>query len=626
MKRARSGGVLRRGGRWRGVVRRSHEMALPNVRGNRTGIVRPGAIQLLERLQHLVLADLEQARVGVGSRAVSPVRPAHRTRWIGRLRRAVPSARATSGRRARRTVCRARSPGARRPVSPHTTPARDGDRRRQLAQDVRPASTAASSSPAVAAIHRARTRSSGAARDDHPSPGVALGGDHARPALRRPAARRATPPGMDDRGAAAARRGRRRRERRCEVAPDRRGCRPTPAAGTSARPRARPRRQAGPSRPSQANAISRRGRRSREQRRGSAGPRPCRLTATARAARPRRERAARCGHAVRRGPASRAAPRRRERRGAAARARASGNAPRERAQRGDRGEQVAQPEGAQDDEAASRPGRAPRDGVIDELAQLDAGRLAEREDDGLGDVGRVVELRVGAGLVLLRRARRRSACACRRARASSRRPVAGQSRSASARVKPTTPNLLAQYAVASPERAQAERRGDGDDAPAGGLERRQRRADDRRGAEQVDGDHALPVPPRRRRRVAAGVGAGRGHDAVQPAVLLDHAARRRRSARGAGGEVDDLVREAVAGCAAVEHDRRPAGAARRRPRRRRRGPDAPPVTRTVPSSASARVGGLLDQSGRRAARHVRHEHDAPAPLGERLRLGRSATA
>ena len=63
---------------------------------------------------------------------------------------------------------------------------------------------------------------------------------------------------------------------------------------------------------------------------------------------------------------------------------------------------------------------------------------------------------------------------------------------ASARVKPTTPNLLAQYAVASRQRAQSQRGGDGDDAPAGALEVRQRGADHRRGAEQVDQHDAIP--------------------------------------------------------------------------------------------------------------------------------------
>src|SRR3954471_11664895 len=51
-------------------------------------------------------------------------------------------------------------------------------------------------------------------------------------------------------------------------------------------------------------------------------------------------------------------------------------------------------------------------------------------------------------------------------------------------------------------------------------------------------------------------------------------------------------------------------------------PDEPPVTSTVPSGRSTGTGEYLrDQPGRRATGDIGNDDGAPAPLGERLRLG-----
>ena len=189
---------------------------------------------------------------------------------------------------------------------------------------------------------------------------------------------------------------------------------------------------------------------------------------------------------------------------------------------------------------------------------------------------------------------------------------------ASERVKPTTPNF-SRSTRSRPEDAQPERRGDGHDRPP--LARRRGSAAwttaavPRRFTATIrsQSSHAVSASG------AGRVDAGRRHDAADVAVLLDHA-RDRRARVGGGGEVDDLAQHAVVGSPAVEHDRRPAGARRRRPRRRRRGPEAPPVTMTVPSS---------DRHGRRPPASVGcwsgpsrngSELDAPAPLGDDLGL------
>ena len=148
---------------------------------------------------------------------------------------------------------------------------------------------------------------------------------------------------------------------------------------------------------------------------------------------------------------------------------------------------------------------------------------------------------------------------------------------ASARVKPTTPNLEAQYAVAS-----LSARRPSVDATVTTRPRRSSRSGiaarttaDR--AEQVDHDDPVPVLAGHVVEAAAGVGAGAGDDGVEAAHPLRH--RADRGLGGAGvGEVDELLLDVEVGRHAVEDHRR--GRRRRRTAwpRRRRSPEAPPVT------------------------------------------------
>ena len=134
----------------------------------------------------------------------------------------------------------------------------------------------------------------------------------------------------------------------------------------------------------------------------------------------------------------------------------------------------------------------------DQLADLAAVAAGQREHHGVGDVGRVVELRVRAGACTARGGRRRRRSASRRGPASSRRPRRrapwpgpGSSR------PPRTSTRSTPWRRAAPA---GRGRRDGDDPSPALLERGQRGADHRGGAEQVDGDHLLPAPPPARRR------------------------------------------------------------------------------------------------------------------------------
>ena len=167
--------------------------------------LRLGAGQLLERLQHLVLADREQARVGSARvRIAGPPRPQDPVDRAIR-RRSPARGRRGSEQHDRRRAERGRQVRDAR-VAAHDAP-RDGDRRGELAhgraagQHVRVARSGGGGDPPRA---HALVRT---ARDHDPPAGAALRGDDARPALRRPAARGRRGAGMDDRGAAGARRG-----------------------------------------------------------------------------------------------------------------------------------------------------------------------------------------------------------------------------------------------------------------------------------------------------------------------------------------------------------------------------------------------------------------------------------
>ena len=186
--------------------------------------------------------------------------------------------------------------------------------------------------------------------------------------------------------------------------------------------------------------------------------------------------------------------------------------------------------------------------------------LAEREDDAAGDVGGVVEVLVGRRL-------ERLGAAVEEARAHA---AGDEQRDAHAvaqlggeRAREADDAELARAVGGGRgQRAQAERGGDGDDAAAGALERRQRGAHDGGRAEQVDHHDAVPGVGVDVEDVAARVGAGGGDHAVEAAVLLRHGAHGRLGVARAR-EVDLAEGEAVGGRAEVEHDRRAAAVADR---------------------------------------------------------------
>ena len=164
-------------------------MALPNVRGNRTGN-RPVWAQANFSSACSTSSSPISSRPGSGRLACgSPVRPAHRTRWIGAVRGRSP-ARGRGGaeehdrRRAERGR-EVRDPG----VAAHDA-ARDGDRRRQLAhgraarQHVGVVEPGRGGDPP-----RARPRSSAPPVTTTRRPRRARRRSTRRPALRRPAAR-----------------------------------------------------------------------------------------------------------------------------------------------------------------------------------------------------------------------------------------------------------------------------------------------------------------------------------------------------------------------------------------------------------------------------------------------------
>ena len=212
-------------------------------------------------------------------------------------------------------------------------------------------------------------------------------------------------------------------------------------------------------------------------------------------------------------------------------------------------------------------------------------------------------------------ARRGSAASPRRRPASS---------AASARVKPTTPNFDAQYAVASPTRLDAQRRGDGDDAARRGAQARQGGAHHGGGAEQVDHDDLLPLVGGDVVQRAAGVDAGGGDDGVEAAGPLGSVADRRLGGVGVG-EVDD-ARTASAprrSAAPVEDDGRAAGARDGRddggaePGGAAGDEDVPRWTSWMSPAVRRRFGRSTarrcDQAAGRAAGEVGHDDDLAAP-------------
>ena len=139
-------------------------------------------------------------------------------------------------------------------------------------------------------------------------------------------------------------------------------------------------------------------------------------------------------------------------------------------------------------------------------------------------------------------------------------PTSPLSSLCSARVKPTTPNLLAQYAVASGKTRWPRVQATVTTLPPRGLEVGQRGAHHGRGAEQVDHDDLVPVVTVDVDEGAALVGAGGGEDGVEAAArAVDEALDGRLGSAGVG-EVDDLVRDPVDGDA-VEDEHAAAGVA-----------------------------------------------------------------
>ena len=548
-------------------------MALPNVRGNRTGN-RPSGRSPTSRAP--AAPRPRRSRAGPGRARLacgSPVRPAHRTRWIG------PSA--GGPHRAgdvgpKSTTDGVPSAVARcaTPVSPHTTRPAAAIGRRQLAhgraarQDVgvvraRPwRATAARETPLVRA-----------AGDHDPSPGGALGGDRRAPSARPASGARATRRARDGRSwRRGCRRGRRRRAasmRRSAGSACDTGWRQQPAPARDlvlVLPQAGPvgcavagERDQPPRLPVGAAAAVR-----------LSGPRPCRLTAHVGAARAAAGSGARPSVRARPGrplagqarPAApaRPAPPARARRPGEGRARAPRSAgtavsrsPTPSARR------TRRPHGPRRlRRGGDRPARGPR---------TPGGRVEREQRPPRPRSAGSLSTRVRAGLVPLVAVVEEPRPHPARDAAASRRPRPPSS-AASARVKPTTPNLLAQYAVASPT------------APAGRASRRrsrrgpavrsrcgQRGADDGRGAEQVDRRRRGPRP---RRAMSASapqhVHAGRGHHAARGRRPLDHRARPPPRRRAVSARSTTSCGDAVGGRRAG----RARPACRRRRRRRRR--------------------------------------------------------
>src|SRR5215218_4268410 len=197
-------------------------------------------------------------------------------------------------------------------------------------------------------------------------------------------------------------------------------------------------------------------------------------------------------------------------------------------------------------------------------------------------------------------------------------PTRSPSSTASARVKPTTPNLLAQYAVAA-----GSARSPSVDATVTTRPR------DRSSAGRAARTTAA-VPSRltaMTRSHASGSTSRMSPHASMPAAVTTASSPSCSSttARTAASASRPCARSTWRNAKPFDGGRRSSttavppsaltAAAIAAP-----SPDAPPVIRTVPTGSSGTGENLLDQSGRRAAGHVRHDDGAPVPFGERLRL------
>src|SRR3954451_770403 len=196
-------------------------------------------------------------------------------------------------------------------------------------------------------------------------------------------------------------------------------------------------------------------------------------------------------------------------------------------------------------------------------------------------------------------------------------PTSPASSVASDRVKPTTPNLLAQYAVASPKTRSPSveatvtmrpplARSDGRAAWTTAAVPRRFTATVR-----SQSSHAVS---------ASGAGASTPAAVTTPRTSPCSWITRATAARASAGE----ARSTTSRSTPLSGSRRsrttgvppaPATAAATAAPR----PDAPPVTMTVPRSDRT-GGGLLEQSGAGAALEERQQLDAPAPSGDHLGL------
>jgi hypothetical protein len=146
--------------------------------------------------------------------------------------------------------------------------------------------------------------------------------------------------------------------------------------------------------------------------------------------------------------------------------------------------------------------------------------------------------------------------------------------------------------------------------PARALERWQGGAHDGGRADQVDRDDAVPRLRGDVEDVAAGVGARRGDDRVEAAVLLhDRAHRRLRLARVR--EIDWWNAQPFDGGWRSSTDRRAALRLDRSDDRRAQ-PDAPPVISTVPRAHPARTSILSRSRWRSGATSIRRVVERPA--------------
>ena len=192
------------------------------------------------------------------------------------------------------------------------------------------------------------------------------------------------------------------------------------------------------------------------------------------------------------------------------------------------------------------------------------------------------------------------------------------SSAANARVKPTTPNFDAEYAVASLT-AVGKRRGDRDNPPRARFERRERGgAHDRSRAEQVDMDDAVPRLAASSAEGPGHIDAGAAHHGIESTQLVD----RGFVPSSAAAVSADLSRPWALRPSSADRGRSLAAPSLSKRRHTASpSPDAPPVTITFQfvgsshmATSSWSVDWPVEDRCRRPPGQVRHGDDRTVPV------------